>query len=150
MDISTTMNSADKARTQMQVDLLNKTIDPGRQSKQELDKDDFLKILLTQLTHQDPSEPMKDKEFIAQMAQFSTLEQMTNMASSFTQLSGVMASAKAMNTLGHEVEIIRGDQVIRGTVEAVSGREFPQVLVNGTYYDVDEIEKVMRQEDMNI
>ena len=64
--------------------------------------------------------------------------------------ASVMASSKAMNTLGHEVEIIRGDQVIRGTVEAVSGREFPQVLVNGTYYDVDEIEKVMRQEDMNI
>ncbi|WP_319561871.1 flagellar hook assembly protein FlgD [Marispirochaeta sp.] len=150
MDISTAMDSADKARTQMQVDLLNKTIDSGRKAKQELDKDDFLKILLTQLTHQDPTEPMKDKEFIAQMAQFSTLEQMTNMASSFTQLSGVMASAKAMNTLGHQVEIIRGDQVIRGTVEAVSGRDFPQVLVNGIYYGVDEIEKVMRQEDMNI
>ena len=73
MDISTTMNAGEKARTQMQVDMLNKMTNPGRESKQELDKDDFMKILITQLTHQDPSEPMKDKEFIAQMAQFSTL-----------------------------------------------------------------------------
>ncbi len=144
MDISTTMNSGDKARTQMQVDTLNKMLSPGRQSTQELDKDDFLKILLTQLTHQDPSEPMKDKEFIAQMAQFSSLEQMTNMANSFQKLSGVLSSSRAMSTLGREVEIINGDQVINGTVDAVSGREFPQVLVNGTYYDVDKIAKVMR------
>jgi flagellar basal-body rod modification protein FlgD len=138
------MNSGEKARTQMQVDTLNKVLNSGRQTSQELDKDDFLKILLTQLTHQDPSEPMKDKEFIAQMAQFSSLEQMTNMASSFQELSGVLSSSRAMSTLGHEVEIINGDQVINGTVEAVSGREFPQVLVNGTYYDVDNIAKVMR------
>lgn len=144
MDISTTMNSGEKARTQMQVDSLNKMLNSGRQTTQELDKDDFLKILLTQLTHQDPSEPMKDKEFIAQMAQFSSLEQMTNMASSFQELSGVLSSSRAMNTLGREVEIIDGDQVVSGTVEAVSGREFPQVLVNGTYYDVDKIAKVMR------
>lgn len=144
MDISTTMNSGEKARTQMQVDTLNKMLNPGRESKQELDKDDFLKILLTQLTHQDPSEPMKDKEFIAQMAQFSSLEQMTNMASSFQELTGVFASSRALSTLGHAVEIIDGDQVVNGTVEAVSGREFPQVLVNGTYYDVDKIAKVMR------
>ena len=150
MDISTTMNSADKARTSMQVDALNKMIDPGRQSKQELDKDDFLKILLTQLTHQDPSEPMKDKEFIAQMAQFSTLEQMTNMAGAFTELSGVMATSRAMGTLGHEVEILNGDQLVRGVVEAVSGREFPQVLVGGTYYDLDKVEKVMHQEDTRL
>ncbi|MDF2545841.1 flagellar hook assembly protein FlgD [Anaerosolibacter sp.] len=44
-----------------------------------LDKDAFLKLLVTQLKHQDPLNPVEDKEFIAQMAQFTTLEQIQNM-----------------------------------------------------------------------
>lgn len=49
-------------------------------------KDAFLKILMTQLQNQDPTSPMDDKEFISQMAQFSTLEQMTNMTKSINTL----------------------------------------------------------------
>lgn len=51
-----------------------------------LGKDEFLNLLMTQLQNQDPMNPMQDKEFIAQMATFSSLEQMTNIATSMEML----------------------------------------------------------------
>ncbi len=51
-----------------------------------LGKDEFLKILMAQLQNQDPSNPMDDKQFISQMAQFSSLEQTMNMAKSIDRL----------------------------------------------------------------
>ena len=51
----------------------------SRTVSNELGKDAFLRLLIAQLSNQDPLNPMDDREFIAQMAQFSALEQMTNM-----------------------------------------------------------------------
>lgn len=76
----------------------------------QLGKDDFLKILTIQLSNQDPANPLQDKDFIAQMAQFSTLEQMTNMnktledfASKSDANTQQMALSQFSSTIGKEI-----------------------------------------------
>jgi len=144
MDISTTMNAQDLARTKMQVDTLNAALNNGRQVKQTMDKNDFLKLLVTQLRHQDPMQPMNDREFIAQMAQFSTLEQMTNMSSGFSKIASLLKSSEAMGVLGKTVDISAGDKTISGVVDQVSGGDYPQVLVNGNYYDYSQVARIKK------
>lgn len=60
----------------------------GKRNTGVLGKDDFLQLLITQLQHQDPMNPASDTEFIAQVAQFSSLEQMQNMNSATQQQQG--------------------------------------------------------------
>lgn len=58
----------------------------------ELDKDAFIKLLVTQLQYQDPLEPQDNNEFIAEMAQFSTLEQITNMTSALKDINSLVGN----------------------------------------------------------
>ena len=141
MDISNLMSAEETARTRMQVDAFNNSLGDLDVSE-SLGKDDFMKILIAQLTHQDPTAPMKDTEFIAQMAQFSTLEQMTNMTQDFGKLAGILSSNQALGLLGRTVELLDGENMVSGVVEEVSGRETPMVLVNGRYYDFERVEKI--------
>lgn len=144
MDISTQMTAEDRAKVAATVDSFNKTLNDGRVVKQSLDKNDFLKLLVTQLTHQDPTQPLDDKEFISQMAQFSSLEQMTNISTEFGKLANMLTAGQAMNVLGRDVEITSGDTTISGTVDAITGGDYPQVLVNGKYYDYSQIASVKK------
>ena len=105
----------------------------------ELGKDDFLKLLITQLQNQDPTDPMENQEFIAQMAQFSSLEQMTNLSTSFAKMASFISSQEAASTLGKTVELIVGDTTTTGIVEGATRGENPQILVNGMYYTLDKI-----------
>ncbi|UQZ73534.1 flagellar hook assembly protein FlgD [Niallia circulans] len=71
-----------------------------------LGKDDFLKLLITQLQNQDPTSPMDDKEFIAQMAQFSSLEQMQNLNTAMTNLISLQTQSNLISYgqfIGQEV-----------------------------------------------
>jgi len=142
MDIESTLSMPDVTRLNAQLEAFNASLKGSRTTKQELGKDDFLQILITQLQHQDPTKPMEDREFIAQMAQFSSLEQMTNMNRQFAELSAAIKNSLATNLLGKEVEIHQGEQRIRGIVDAITAGLFPQVLVNGDYYDYDRISQV--------
>ncbi len=144
MELNTTMSASEQAQTQQAVNMFNKTLAVnGRTASQELGKDDFLKLLLTQLSHQDPTAPMDNTQFIAQMAQFSTLEQMTNMSVGFNQLSNLLNTSDAVATMGKTVEIDTGAETgVTGVVEAVVRGERPQVQVNGTLYDAESIKTV--------
>ena len=112
------------------------------QPNQTLGKDDFLRILLTQLAHQDPTAPMQDKEFIAQMAQFSSLEQMTNLASDFARMARMFQATEASGALGRSVEIHLGNETVQGVVRAVTRGDMPQILVNGRYFDWENVSTV--------
>ncbi|MBB6481954.1 flagellar hook assembly protein FlgD [Spirochaeta isovalerica] len=142
MDFSTLMSSTDQSKVSMQVDAFNKTINEGRVKKDGLDKDDFLKILISQLSNQDPTKPLEDKEFIAQMAQFSSLEQMTNMSNEFTKVADRIQSSQALGMLGRTVEIAEGDNLISGKVEAVTGGDFPNILVDGRYFGLESVSRI--------
>lgn len=143
MEINTTLSAAEQAKTKMTVDTFNKTLAVnGRTASQELGKDDFLKLLLTQLSNQDPTRPMENTEFIAQMAQFSSLEQMTNMSTEFAKLANMLNSNEAVSLLGKNVTISTGDASVNGVVEAVTRGEDPQVEVNGMLYSMDQIKSV--------
>ena len=82
--------------------------DAVRDVNSDLGKDAFLKILITQLSNQDPLDPLKDKDFIAQMAQFSTLEQMTNMNKSIEQMAA-LNKASAVSYIGRVIEYTDDD-----------------------------------------
>ena len=84
-------------------------------------KDTFLKLLMAQMSNQNPMEPTDDKEMLAQLAQFSTLEQMTSMASSQQSSAAATQMSQAVNLLGRTVTYMDRDGALQtGSVDQVS------------------------------
>jgi flagellar basal-body rod modification protein FlgD len=126
-----------------------------RKSKDSLGKDDFLKILVAQLTHQDPTQPMEDREFVAQMAQFSSLEQMQNLNKEFSRVANIVALSQAASLIGKTVDIAvpgrdeAGEEItniVSGRVLEVTGGSTPQLYINGRYYDYSALARIKEEE----
>ncbi len=141
--LNTQMSAGERTAVENAVNTYNKSlVHEGRQTSHELGKDDFLKLLITQLSNQDPTSPMEDTQFISQMAQFSSLEQMTNMSTSFSKMADFLNSQEAAGTLGKTVELDIGDATVQGIVEGATRGENPQIMVNGMYYSMDKIKAI--------
>ncbi len=104
------------------------------EEKSSLGKDDFLRILTTQLSHQDPSSPLQDKDFIAQMATFSSLEQMTNLNKAFEKFANQQMS-QFSGSIGKEISWTLEGVSSTGVVDGVS-------VQNGNYFYMVGNEKV--------
>lgn len=89
-------------------------------------KDDFLRLLTTQLRYQDPLKPMEDKEFVAQLAQFSTLEQMNNLNRTFSLGIGGDLLGRTLTAVDEE-----GQQVISGVASSVRIKEGKVLIMIG-------------------
>lgn len=104
--------------------------------KQMLGADDFMKLLTTQLAAQDPMNPMKDTEFISQMANFTSLEQMRSLSKSFESFTADQKMAAAPAYLGRQVTITDATGEVTGMVEAIKLKDGkPAVVVNGKTYE---------------
>lgn len=105
----------------------------------ELDKNAFLKLLITQLRYQDPLSPMDDKEFVAQMAQFSTLEQVTNMAKGLENFLVNFSWSQFINMIGKTVRFTDSEtgEKVQGKVTGIKPTSNGIVLIiNGGKYEV--------------
>jgi flagellar basal-body rod modification protein FlgD len=117
----------------------------ARLPQQTLDQEDFLQLLVAQMTSQDPLNPKSDIEMIPQMVQFSTLAQSQAMQADIAQLRAEQEILRANTLLGLTVQLQADDQhQVVGEVSAVQMVEgTPKLVVNGHAYGLDQVISVM-------
>jgi flagellar basal-body rod modification protein FlgD len=112
-----------------------------------LGRDDFLKILVTQLSNQDPTQPLQDKDFIAQMAVFTQVEQITNMAEEMRLLRQSIGWSSSL--IGKSIEWRRKnpstgeEETVKGIVTSIrikNGIQYAEV--DGNQVSLDQILKI--------
>jgi len=117
-----------------------------RITKKTLGQQDFFKLLAVQYSSQDPLKPMEDTSFIAQMANFTALENSTQLSQAFARFSNQQAFSSAQNLLGRNVSLqdpTNSDTEVTGVVSAVhqEGAD-TMITVNGDDYAVGSVRRV--------
>lgn len=101
--------------------------------KTSIGQDDLFKIMLTQLSYQDPMKPLDNKEFIAQLAQFSNLEQNQEINEKITALLTLQAANQSIGLIGKTVEVQTQTGNGVGNITAITfNRGEPQMTIRTT------------------
>lgn len=113
----------------------------ANQASNELDSGQFMQILLAQLTHQNPLEPMDNAEMMSQFSQLNSLQELRGINTSMESVSVTSQTTYLTSLVGKTVKASRADgKVIEGVVEGVaSDVENPQVLVGDEVVDLIDI-----------
>ncbi len=124
------------------------TTDTAKKSG-ELDKDAFLKLLVTQLQYQDPLNPTDDKEFISQMAQFSSLEQMQNMNANASKTQAYSLIGRTVNAQMFNQNTQQYDQMA-GVVDSVTLKAGePYLMIGGKEVPYSGVQNVFQAKDQS-
>lgn len=111
---------------------------------ERLGKQEFLQLLVAQLRSQDPLKPMEDKEFITQLAQFTTLETMQSLDKRLEALTQAQLLAQAATLLGRDIEATTSDgTTLSGTVSEVRmANGTPQLVVGEHTVPLSQVTRV--------
>lgn len=106
------------------------------------DPDAFLKILVAQMTYQNPMEPQDSATFVTQLSAMASMEQMYNVSQSMDTMAAEYEMDRYFQLIGHEVSLVNGDEIINGRVEGVFISDQPYFYLEGddTYgYTLDQV-----------
>ncbi|HEY0502220.1 MAG TPA: flagellar hook capping FlgD N-terminal domain-containing protein [Lysobacter sp.] len=117
----------------MPVDAIGSTLgaqDSALMQNNSIDQEDFIRLFLAQLQFQDPLEPVDNREFLAQLAQFSALEQSRQLSQNTADMLSMNAATQAVALLNRQVDTSSLGTTKSGTVIAVEfGAEGPELSV---------------------
>jgi flagellar basal-body rod modification protein FlgD len=108
---------------------------------QMLSQQDFLNLLVTQMTAQDPLKPIDNQDMLSQMVQFSTLNANTTMQSALGQMQTGQEFSQATALLGRQVKLqVDSSTTAQGVVTGIdTSGSVPQITVNGQSYTLDQV-----------
>ncbi len=110
----------------------------------QTDNEFMMKLLVAQLQNQDPMEPMSNEEMVSQMCQMSTLEAMTNLQVSFSEVLELQRLMGGTELIGRQVEYEDADGTATGEVESVNASAGTITLsVNGGEVALDAVTRVL-------
>lgn len=159
------MSSVNSVLSQMQTQTaINESKQDKKSTNDVTDSNMFLKLMLKQMEQQDPTEPTDNSQWLAQMAQYSTLEAMNNLNSSFGDVSNKLSSlndsinssniiSQTLSLVGKDVTVsvpvlndqgkVTSYQDVKGTVDEVSfDNGAGKINVNGKTYSISDISSI--------